>query len=216
MKLSEFLEQQSKLKNKDGANPPPVATVKKPLRVLRTRSTPNPDALQFVLNAQVLGYGKKAYSSRADCNGDKLAEALFDIKGVSNVYVMDNFLTVTKEAVMDWNPLSGQVWKCIDTHVTIYPADEKDKQTEIDTANYQGLSYAERLQAIEVVLNRSIRANLARDGGGVELKGLDGDEVSIHYQGACGSCPSSSAGTLKFIEQLLQQQLHPDLKVKSV
>lgn len=215
MKLSEFLEQQSKLKNKDGANPP-VATVKKPLRVLRTRSTPNPDALQFVLNAQVLGYGKKAYSSRADCNGDKLAEALFDIKGVSNVYVMDNFLTVTKEAVVDWNPLSGQVWKCIDTHVTIYPADEKDKQTEIDTANYQGLSHAERLQAIEVVLNRSIRVNLARDGGGVELKGLDGDEVSIHYQGACGSCPSSSAGTLKFIEQLLQQQLHPDLKVKSV
>ncbi|OGW14595.1 MAG: hypothetical protein A3K09_07225 [Nitrospinae bacterium RIFCSPLOWO2_12_FULL_47_7] len=189
--------------------------MKKPLKVLRTRPTPNPDALQFVLNAQILGYGKKSFSSKAECHGDKLAESLFDIKGVCNVYVMENFLTVTKSAETDWSPLSGQVWKCIDSHVTIYPTDEKEKPPEIDTGNYPDLSHDARLQAIEMVLNRSIRANLARDGGGVELRGLVGNEVSIHYQGACGSCPSSSAGTLKFIEQLLQQQLHPELKVKS-
>lgn len=215
MKLSEFLEQKSKSQNKDAqsqtANP-----VKKPLRVLRTRPTPNPDALQFVLSERVLAQGKKSWSSKAECQGDKLAETLFDIKGVSNVYVMENFLTVTKEATFDWTPLSNLVWKCIDAHVTIYAVDETDKPPEVDTGNYQGLSHDERLQAIELVLNRSVRANLARDGGGVELRGLDGNEVSIHYQGACGNCPSSSAGTLKFIEQLLRQQLSPDLQIKSV
>lgn len=217
MKLSEFLEQQAKLKDQGGtgsqAMPVPV---KKPLRVLRTKPTPNPDALQYVLNAQVLAYGKKTYSSRSECQGDKMGEALFDIEGIRNVYVMDNFLTVTKEAHMDWAPLSSKVWKCIDTHVAVYPPDEKEKPLEIDTANYLALSHDERLQAIELVLNRSVRANLARDGGGVELKGLEGNEVSVHYQGACGNCASSTTGTLKFIEQLLQQQLHPDLKVKSV
>ena len=217
MKLSEFLDQKDKIKNTDEQSPPPSITAKKkPLRVLRTRPTPNPDALQYVLNAPVLDYGKKSYSSKAESVGDKLAEALFDIKGVCNVYVMENFLTVTKDANIDWTPLSGHVWKCIDAHVTIYAIDEKDKPPEVDTGNYQGLSHDERLQAIELVLNRSIRANLARDGGGVELKGLDGNEVSVHYQGACGSCPTSTTGTLKFIEQLLRQQLHPELQVKSV
>lgn len=217
MKLSEILEQQAKLKEKGGAGTQPaMAPVKKPLRVLRTKPTPNPDSLQYVLNAQVLAYGKKTYSSKDECKGDSLGEALFDIQGVRNVYVMDNFLTVTKHANVDWTPLSSQVWKCIDTHVAVYEPDEKEKPPEIDTANYLALPQEERLQAIEMVLNRSVRANLARDGGGVELKGLEGNDVSIHYQGACGSCVSSTTGTLKFIEQLLQQQLHPDLKVKSV
>lgn len=221
MKLSEFLEQQAKLKNKDneGAGSKAVASsvpLKKPLKVLRTRPTPNPDALQFILNAQILSYGKKSYASKADCENDKLGQALFSVNGVQNVYVMDNFLTVTKDPHVDWTPLSSQVWKCIDTHVTIYSPDEKENAQAVDIANYQGLSHDERLQAVETVLNRSIRGNLARDGGGVELKGIEENEVMIHYQGACGSCSSSSTGTLKFIETLLQQQLHPGLKVKSV
>ncbi len=221
VKLSEFLEQQAKLKNKDneGAGNKAVASsvpLKKPLKVLRTKPTPNPDALQFVLNAQILSYGKKSYVSKAECENDKLGQALFSVNGVLNVYIMDNFLTVTKDPLMDWAPLSSQVWKCIDTHVTIYSPDEKEKSQVIDTGNYDALSHDERLQAVEVVLNRSIRGNLARDGGGVDLKGIEGNDVMIHYQGACGSCASSSTGTLKFIETLLQQQLHPDLKVKSV
>jgi Fe-S cluster biogenesis protein NfuA len=217
VKLSEFLEQQAKLKDSGGAGgqQAPVPA-KKPLRVLRTKPTPNPDALQYVLNAQVLAYGKKTFSSKDECRGDKLGEALFDIQGVRNVYVMDNFLTVTKDEAVDWSPLSSQVWKCIDTHVAIYPPDENEKPPVIDTANYLSLSHEQRLQAIELVLNRSVRANLARDGGGVELKGLEGNDVSVRYQGACGNCASSTTGTLKFIEQLLQQQLHPDLKVKPV
>ena len=67
-----------------------------------------------------------------------------------------------------------------------------------------------------MVLNRSIRTNLAKDGGGVELKGIEGNEVSIHYQGACGSCPTSTSGTLKYIQGQLREQLHPELTVKSV
>ena len=67
-----------------------------------------------------------------------------------------------------------------------------------------------------MVLDRSIRVNLAKDGGGVDLKGLEGNEILIHYQGACGNCPSSTSGTLQFIEKQFKQQLHPDLKVRSV
>lgn len=228
MKLSEILELQAKSKNKDGApgdagsqaagrQSPSVATPsKKPLKVLRTRETPNPNALQFVLSGCALDRGKKSYASRNDCPGDKLGEALFDIQGVGNVYIMENFVTVTKDDGANWTSLRDPVWKCIDAHVAVYPSDEREKPGAVDMADYQALSHEDKLKAVETVLNRSIRSNLARDGGGVELRGIEGDDVSIHYQGACGNCPSSASGTLKFIEKLLQQQLHPGLKVKSV
>jgi Fe-S cluster biogenesis protein NfuA len=40
--------------------------------------------------------------------------------------------------------------------------------------------------------------------------------VRIEYQGACGSCPSSTSGTLFFIEGVLQSRVHPDLIVELV
>jgi len=45
---------------------------------------------------------------------------------------------------------------------------------------------------------------------------FEGNEVSIHYQGACGSCPTSTSGTLQYIQTQIRQQLHPKLTVKSV
>ena len=50
----------------------------------------------------------------------------------------------------------------------------------------------------------------------MNLKGLEGNEAQIHYQGACGDCPTSLTGTLQHIERLIKQQLDGDLTVKSV
>jgi len=223
MKLSEVLAARERAKNKiiEGASPVGSKPVQKSnggnsvIKVVRTKETPNPDALQFVVNAEILSHGKKSYSSARDCDGDPMAEALFDMGGIKNVYVMQNFITVTKTDVHEWNLLKDRVWKAIDRTVSIYSS-EKAARIEIDVENFPALSEADKLQAVEMVLDRSIRANLARDGGGVELKGISGDEVSIQYQGACESCSTSSTGTLKYIQEQLKQQLHPSLKVKPV
>ena len=145
-----------------------------------------------------------------------MAEALFERPGVLSVFVMDNFVTVTKDENTSWVPLKDRVWKTIEETVTLYQAEGKVQLGEVDVVNFANLSNEKKLQGIEMVLNRSIRTNLAQDGGGVELKGIEGNEVSIHYQGACGSCPTSTSGTLKYIEAQIRQQLHPKLTVKSV
>ena len=38
---------------------------------------------------------------------------------------------------------------------------------------------------------------------------------TVHYQGACGSCPSSISGTLAGIENLVRQ-VEPEMEVVSV
>ena len=220
MKISEVLAIQEKMKAKSGLakkpKPKALPNTKKALKVVRTKETPNPNALQFVINAVVLDNGKISFTSKKEAEGDKMAEAVFERPGVLSVFVMDNFVTVTKDEKTSWVPLKDRVWKTIEETVTLYQAEGKVQLNEVDVVNFANLSNEKKLQGIEMVLNRSIRTNLAQDGGGVELKGIEGNEVSIHYQGACGSCPTSTSGTLKYIEAQIRQQLHPKLTVKSV
>ncbi|MBN41864.1 MAG: hypothetical protein CL757_08575 [Chloroflexi bacterium] len=220
MKISEVLAIQAKLNEKTAAKPKPKAkarpNLKKALKVVRTRETPNPNALQFVINAVILDHGNVSFASKVEAKEDKMATALFEKPGVINVYVMENFVTVTKDDKTSWVPLKDRIWKTIDDTVIVYQSEEKIQLSAVDVVNFSKLDNEKKLQGIEMVLNRSIRTNLAKDGGGVELKGIEGNEVSIHYQGACGSCPTSTSGTLKYIQGQLREQLHPELTVKSV
>ena len=220
MKISEVLAIQAKVNEKTSAKskPKPKAkpNLKKALKVVRTRETPNPNALQFVINAVILDNGNISFANKEEAKDDKMAAALFEKPGIINVYVMENFITVTKDDKTSWIPLKDRVWKSIDDTVTVYQSEKKVQLSGVDVVNFAKLDNEKKLQGIEMVLDRSIRTNLAKDGGGVELKGIEGNEVSIHYQGACGSCPTSTSGTLKYIQGQLREQLHPELTVKPV
>ena len=221
MKLSEVLALQKKKRKSSSSsaksNPKaqPSGGGNSAIKVVRTRETPNPNALQFVLNSQILEHGNLSYETVKDCGDDKMGKALIEKKGVITVYILDNFITVTKEEDVNWNPLKDQVWKAIDSNVTSYKSQAATK-INIDVEKFLTLPDQDKLDAVEMVLNRSIRKNLAQDGGGVEVKGIDGNVIKILYQGACGSCPTSSTGTLQYIQAQLRQQLHQDLEVKSV
>ena len=71
----------------------------------------------------------------------------------------------------------------------------------------------EKYEAIEKVIDETIRPYLVNDGGDIELDLVKGDEVVISFKGACGSCPSSAGGTLRGIERALRQSVHPDIVV---
>jgi NFU1 iron-sulfur cluster scaffold homolog, mitochondrial len=72
-----------------------------------------------------------------------------------------------------------------------------------------------RLDKINEILDEQIRPYLQNDGGDLHVVGLEGNKLSVHYQGACGSCPSSLSGTLTGIENLVRQ-IEPDMEVVAV
>jgi len=69
------------------------------------------------------------------------------------------------------------------------------------------------LAKINLLLDDRVRPALAGDGGGLEVLGLEGKTLLIRYQGACGSCPSSAAGTLSAIQNLLQSEVDDEMVV---
>ena len=85
-----------------------------------------------------------------------------------------------------------------------------------DEIKFAKLSADEQRKAIESVLDEKVRAFLERDGGGLEIIDIEGERVKVRYFGACGSCGSSTAGTLRFIEGALTVALNHDMEVVPV
>ena len=82
-----------------------------------------------------------------------------------------------------------------------------------DEIKLQELPEEQRIPVIEEVLDKKIRPALASDGGGLSVLNIDGNQVFVEYHGACGNCPSSTTGTLKFIESQLTVSLNHDMQV---
>lgn len=88
------------------------------------------------------------------------------------------------------------------------------KELTLTEQAWLGLSEADQIKQIDLVLDEKIRPALMSDGGNVEvMEVVDGEKVLIQYQGACGSCGSSIGATLSFMENALRQDIYNDLYV---
>lgn len=177
--------------------------------------TPNPNAVKFILREPV-SYGARQYGSAELAENDPLAKSLFDVGHVVSVFYMDKMITVEKDDEGDWDELLPEL------AVPIRAAEALDSPAAAAAAAAVGGTIAAvtsddpRLLKINEILDEKVRPALMGDGGYLEIIGLSDHTLSIRYQGACGSCPSSLTGTLMAIEGMLKQEVDPELEVVAV
>ncbi|HEY0303756.1 MAG TPA: NifU N-terminal domain-containing protein [Longimicrobiales bacterium] len=81
-----------------------------PETTIRFQPTPNPNAGKFIVNRKVVeGTSSKSFYNADDAADHPLAAALFELEGVASLFMVDDFVTVTKSADADWNALIPQV-----------------------------------------------------------------------------------------------------------
>jgi Fe-S cluster biogenesis protein NfuA len=176
------------------------------------QSTPNPNALKFVLNVPVKTQGKVTYKNAGQCKFNPMAAALFTLPHITEVYFFDNYVTVTQDGNADWEHIEEQIKKVI----LEYAADhDPDFQVEEDKNDSPVVSDDPEIAKINAILDNTIRPGLQMDGGDVHIVSFDGMNLTVNYQGACGSCPSSTMGTLKAIESILRDQYNPKITVQT-
>ncbi|MDA0375032.1 MAG: NifU family protein [Planctomycetota bacterium] len=190
------------------------------VQVQSIQPTPNPNAFKFVVDG-VLYAGTKSYATAAEAAGHDLAESLFAIDGVDTLFFCDRFVTVSMKASADWRFVHEQATRALESYqpdgeAAAPGAAEATEDGGGFDASQLGDSERALLERIDEVLDDRIRPALAGDGGGLEVVGLDGKTLQIRYQGACGSCPSSIAGTLMAIQNMLQAEVDEELSVVSV
>ncbi len=186
-------------------------------KIAEIEPTPNPNAMKFILREPLTWGITRSFDKPEQAVGDPLAMALFDIEHVTNVFYVDHWVTVTQDGGADWQELMRKL------AVPIRDAPSADAQSEqlagqaSAALSTENLSEAdrERLDKINAILDEQIRPYLQSDGGDLYVMGLEGNKLSVHYQGACGSCPSSLSGTLVGIENLVRQ-IEPDIEVVAV
>ena len=200
-------------------------------KVLKTSETPNPLALRFHVDVKAVASGSRSYPDPESAQADPTAAKLFGIPHVTSVFYVGNTVTVNKDEDGDWNEMITPIADTLEESLVSVP----EAAAKPDASNPYGeeesfdpyaagahiirpedffkLSEPEQLGHINKILDEMVRPGLAGDGGGLELVGLEGSTVRIHYEGACGSCPSSTSGTLMYIEGALQKKAHPELTV---
>lgn len=183
-------------------------------KIAEIEPTPNPNARKFVLKEPLTAGVPRSYENVEQARDDPLAAALFAIPHVSNVYYQDRWLTVTQDGSADWTELLKQL------AVPIRAASAQDLARAGVTAQIRTLpplnaADAARLQRINTLLDERIRPYLVDDGGGLDVVGLHGERLLVHYQGACGTCPTSLAGTLSAIQNLVRT-VEPEVEVIAV
>jgi Fe-S cluster biogenesis protein NfuA len=159
----------------------------------------------------------KSYSSAAQAADDPLAKSLFDVGNVVSVFYMDRMITVEKDDAGDWDDLLPTLAVPIRAaESTVSSAAAAAAGAAVGGSLAAITSDDPRLLKINEILDEKVRPALMGDGGYLEILGLKEHTLSIRYQGACGSCPSSLTGTLMAIEGMLKQEVDPDLEVVAV
>ncbi|HEY0674266.1 MAG TPA: NifU N-terminal domain-containing protein [Longimicrobiales bacterium] len=82
---------------------------------VRFQPTPNPNAGKFIVSRKVVeGTSSRSFYSADDASDHPLAAALFELEGVASVFMVDDFVTVTKTPAADWESLIPQVQTAIE------------------------------------------------------------------------------------------------------
>jgi Fe-S cluster biogenesis protein NfuA len=160
------------------------------------------------------GVGRQ-FASTEQAGADPLAKSLFDVGNVVSVFYMDNMVTVEKEDSADWDELLPTLAVPIRAAQSVAtPAG--NGAAAVGGAIAAVTSDDPRLLKINEILDEKVRPYLMGDGGYLEIIDLKDHTLSIRYQGACGSCPSSLTGTLMSIESMLKTEVDPELEVVPV
>lgn len=177
------------------------------VHVIEVQGTPNPDALKFITDNRLVERGALSFENMDAARGHGLGEALFAAGPIASVFVLDRFVTVTKHPQASWPTLEPKLRAVIET---------RGEPVAAASAPTSAGSNDEIRLRIEQIIDENIRPALAGDGGGLEILDYQDGLLTVHYQGACGSCPSASAGTLFAIQNLLQRMVDPAIRVVTV
>jgi NFU1 iron-sulfur cluster scaffold homolog, mitochondrial len=190
------------------------------MKVQSIQPTPNPNAFKFLVDRPLVAGGQTlSYAKPEDARQDVLAQGLFAVPGVETLFFCDNFITVSMNAKADWRAVAEQVTRLLESHIGDEPTAVPTTATAAAAEEHNPLDSLpkggnpELLSKINGLLDDRVRPALAGDGGGLQVLGLEGKTLFIRYQGACGSCPSSTSGTLMAIQNLLQSEVDEELVV---
>lgn len=171
---------------------------------IQTEATPNPATLKFIPGQPVTGGAPREFRSPDEASMSPLAQRLFDIPGVTGVFLGADFVSVSK-GQGEWQHLKPAILGAIMEHyLSGAPVVLDETKEDRDVHEFFSEADGELVATIKELLDTRVRPAVAQDGGDITFHGYRDGVVYLNMRGACAGCPSSTATLRHGIENLLR------------
>ncbi|KQB40618.1 NifU family protein [Flavobacterium aquidurense] len=186
-------------------------------------TTPNPSALKFVVS-RMLTRNAVEYKNIDQTASSPLAKELFKFPYVKEVFIDENYISVTKYDVNDWDEITLEVRTFIKQFIENGGTVLDENLIEVATKN--DITKDEAFDKLDVtsqqiinILEEYVKPAVAADGGNIAFDSYNENDktVKVILQGACSGCPSSTFTLKSGIENMLKSMLNDEaIKVEAV
>ena len=188
-------------------------TKKQPITVYG-ETTPNPAALKFVVS-KMLTKSSVEFKNIDETAASPLAKELFKFPFVKEIFIDENYISITKYEVNVWDEITIELRSFIKQFIenggtvldeSLIITDAKQEKQQIK--NFDNLDTTS--QQIINILEEYVKPAVAADGGNILFDSYDENEkrVKVVLQGACNGCPSSTFTLKSGIENMLKDMLN--------
>ena len=190
-------------------------TKKQPVTVYG-ETTPNPSALKFVVS-RMLTKNAVEYKNIDQTASSPLAKELFKFPYVKEVFIDENYISVTKYDINDWQEITLEVRTFIKQFIenggTVLDESLIEVATKNDVTKDEAFDKLDvTSQQIINILEEYVKPAVAADGGNIAFDSYNEDNkvVKVILQGACSGCPSSTFTLKSGIENMLKSMLNDE------
>jgi len=171
-------------------------------------STPNPNAMKFVVNKRIVN-DIFEFKSLEETNDSPLAKSLFGFDFVKEVFFDFNFVSIIQKSEYDWQENVMDIREFIrsfiqDNNTIVFEENiKKSKQVK------KNIVYDDISKEIIKIIDENIKPAVASDGGNILFESYETEtkKVNVILQGACSGCPSSTITLKSGIETMLKDML---------
>lgn len=171
-----------------------------------TEMTPNPETLKFVADIILFPGNSADFPDEASAKNSPLATELFGFPFVKGVFIMNNFVTVTKTPDADWMEVTPTLREFVKNYLQegkeVISPDFKPTNPNAAVEDEDAV-----IAKIKEMLDSYVKPAVEMDGGAIQFKSYHEGRVELMLQGSCSGCPSSMITLKAGIEGLLKRMV---------
>jgi len=176
-----------------------------------TEMTPNPETMKFVVN-RLLYPGKSIeFTDEASARPSPLATELFSFPFIKGVFIMSNFVTLTKVPDVQWDDVIPSLKAFLKSYLEEGRPVILEEELQQPTDSSISEDDPEVVKKIKELLENYVKPAVEMDGGAIQFKHYEKGKLTLILQGACSGCPSSMI-TLKAGIEGMMKRLVPEVK----
>lgn len=164
-------------------------------------ATPNPGSMKFVMSRMIFPNESMDYRNPSEARNSPLAQELFGFPYVKGIFIMNNFITITKTDEGEWPSIIPELRAFLKQYI------EEGKVVVEKRAELTEEEESEVITKIKKLLADHVKPAVEMDGGAIDFKKFEQGVVTVVMKGSCSGCPSSTLTLKAGIENLLKRMV---------